>query len=326
MKEPKFWKRHKAKALVLLPLGLVYFVLYLLNNLFSVRGKSKLPVICVGNANVGGVGKTPIAIEIGKMLNKRGVKFAYLSRGYKRKTKGLLKVTNKHTTEDVGDEPILLKAVSDAFVSENRLVGAKAIEADSAGYKVIVMDDGLQNPSLKKTKSILVVGGRYGFGNCFLFPAGSMREPLRIALWKADVVVIMGDDRMKAEEQIRKINKDIPIVHGFVKAKKPSILSNKDIYAFSGIAHPKRFFNTLEDLGYNIEELAIFDDHHHYSEAEIENIIKMAKSKELKIITTEKDWVRLSPKYKKLVTPLKIEIKFDKPKYIKQLIDEALGA
>ena len=323
MKEPKFWKRHKTKALLLLPLTLVYFVVYVLNSLFSVRGRSKLPVICVGNANVGGVGKTPVSIAIGKILNKRGVKFAYLSRGYKRDSKGLIKITDKHNASEVGDEPMLLKQVSDTFVCENRLAGAKAIEADKEGYEAIVMDDGMQNLSLKKTKSVLVIGGRYGVGNGFLLPAGPMREPLRISLMKADAVVVMGEDKTNVEEKIRKINKNIPIVFGNIKAKKPSMLSNKDIYAFSGIAHPKRFFNTLEDLGYNIEELAIFDDHHKYSHREVENIITMANSKELKIITTEKDWVKLSEKHKKLISPLKIEIDFDKPKYIKKLLDEA---
>jgi len=324
MKEPKFWKRHKTKALLLLPFAVIYFVLYILNNLFSIRGKSKLPVICVGNATVGGVGKTPVAMEIGKMLKKRGIKFAYLSRGYKRKTRGLIKISDKHTPVEVGDEPMLLKDVSDTFVCENRLAGAKAIENDSKRYDAIIMDDGLQNNSLKKIKSILVVGGRYGFGNGFLLPAGPMREPLRISLMKADVVIIMGEDKMKAEEQIRKINKEIPIIHGYVKAKKPAFLSNKDVYAFTGIAHPKRFFNTLEDLGYDIEELAIFDDHHQYSHREVENIINMAESKKLKVITTEKDWIKLSDEHKKVVSPLKIEIEFDEPKYIKRLIDEAL--
>jgi tetraacyldisaccharide 4'-kinase len=324
MKEPKFWKRHKTKALLLLPLTIVYFFLYILNNLFAARGKSKLPVICIGNTTVGGVGKTPVAIEIGKMLQKRGVKFAYLSRGYKRKTRGLIKIKDGHTASEVGDEPMLLKTISDTFVCENRLAGAKAIENDSEGYEAIIMDDGLQNNSLKKTKSILVVGGRYGFGNKFLFPAGPMREPLRISLMKADVVIIMGKDLTKAEEQIRKINKEIPIIHGHIKAKKPAFLSNKDVYAFTGIAHPKRFFNTLEDLGYDIEELAIFDDHHHYSHKEVENIIIMAKGKKLKIITTEKDWMKLSDEHKKAISLLKIEIEFDKPKYIKKLIDEAL--
>jgi tetraacyldisaccharide 4'-kinase len=324
MKEPKFWKRHKAKALLLLPFTIIYFALYILNNLFSLRSKSKLPIICIGNANVGGVGKTPIAIEIGKLLQKRGVKFAYLSRGYRRNTKGLIKISDKHTAEEVGDEPMLLKAVSDTFICENRLVGAKAIESDSEDYGAIIMDDGLQNNSLKKTKSILIVGGRYGFGNRFLLPAGPMREPLRISLMKTDIVIIMGEDKTKAEEQIREINKEIPIIHGYIKAKKPAILSNKNVYAFSGIAHPKRFFNTLEDLGYDIEELAIFDDHHNYSHREVENIIAMAKSKNLKIITTEKDWIKLSDEHKKIISPLKIEIEFDEPKHLKKLVDEAL--
>jgi len=323
MKEPKFWKRRKLKAILTLPLSMAYFMLLVIYNIFSIRGKSKLPVICIGNANVGGVGKTPIAIEVGKMLTKKGIKFAYLSRGYKRDTRGLIKINNNHISDEVGDEPLLLRNIADAFVCENRLAGAKAIESDPKKYEAIIMDDGLQNTSLKKNVSILVVSGMYGFGNRFLFPAGPIREPLRFSLRKADCVILMGKDRKHVEEQIRKINKKIPIIYGRVSAKSPALLSNKNVFAFAGISHPKRFFQTLEDLEYNIEELEIFDDHYQYNEQEIEKMLFIAKEKKLKMITTEKDWVRLPEKYKKIITPLKIDVTLSDPKKLSDVIDKA---
>ncbi|MFC1659564.1 tetraacyldisaccharide 4'-kinase, partial [Pseudomonadota bacterium] len=125
MRQPRFWKKKNYKSISLLPFTLIYFCIYLLNIIIKIKGKSKLPVICIGNAVVGGSGKTPVSIEIGKILKDNGIKFCYLSRGYKRKTKGVIKVKKTDNFKKVGDEPLLLKNISNVCIAENRYLGAK---------------------------------------------------------------------------------------------------------------------------------------------------------------------------------------------------------
>jgi tetraacyldisaccharide 4'-kinase len=155
-------------------------------------------VICVGNFTVGGVGKTPIVRELLLTLTQRGRRAHGLSRGYGGKLKGPVRVdVARHTAKDVGDEPLMLAQDFPMWVSRDRVLGAR--KAAAAGAEVVVMDDGHQNPDLRKTLSLVVVDGEtrddeWPFGDGKVFPAGPMREPLAISLARTDAVIVLLPD------------------------------------------------------------------------------------------------------------------------------------
>ena len=180
MKAPEFWNhksgRESAPVIrtILSPIGWIYgkFVSKSINN--SIEYDSGVPVICVGNATLGGTGKTPVTIYILKSLRRLGLNAVGLTRGYGGQEKGPILLNDKHTSIDVGDEPLLLAEHAPVWVSAGRDDGAKA--AVSNGASIIIMDDGHQNQLLKKSLSLLVVDAEIGFGNGKIFPAGPLRE------------------------------------------------------------------------------------------------------------------------------------------------------
>ena len=193
LKTPGFWTKRNFIAFALLPCSAIYFCGFLLTKFFTKTQKISKPVICVGNLIAGGSGKTPTAIAVGKILHEIGINFAFLSRGYMRdgSTFLMLDKADYSKAEIVGDEPLLLLETAPTFVSTDRLFGAKQIEKMNK-FSAILLDDGMQNNSLHRDFTIMVVDGKVGFGNNFLIPAGPMREPASSGLKKADLVVVIG--------------------------------------------------------------------------------------------------------------------------------------
>jgi tetraacyldisaccharide 4'-kinase len=191
MREPAFWWREAGLASGLLaPLAAVYGAIA--SARLAQRGAHvTVPVVCIGNPTVGGAGKTPLTLTLARLLQAAGDAPILLSRGYRGRLAGPLRVdAARHHAGDVGDEPLLLARVAPTFVARNRVVGARA--AVAAGASVIVMDDGFQNPSLQKNFSVLVVDARRGIGNGRVVPAGPLRAPLAAQLVRADALVVVG--------------------------------------------------------------------------------------------------------------------------------------
>src|SRR5690606_16410309 len=154
------------------------------------------PVLCCGNATAGGAGKTTVALDLGQRLADRGIAAHFLLRGYGGRVKGPLVVGPGHDSRDVGDEALLLAAAGPTVVSADRAAGARlAIEK---GAQAIVMDDGLQNPTLEKDLSLLVIDGTYGFGNGRVIPSGPLREPVANAAARCRAAVLIGEDETGA--------------------------------------------------------------------------------------------------------------------------------
>src|SRR3954451_17683538 len=191
MRAPAFWwKKPGAAAALLSPVAAAYGAVAA-NRLGKPGARAGVPVICIGNLTVGGAGKTPTALAVGRMLINAGRRGVFLSRGYGGNIAAPRRVdAARHSAAEVGDEPLLLARLAPTIVSPDRVAGAEMARA--AGASAIVMDDGFQNPSLNKNLSILVIDGSRGVGNGRVIPAGPMRAPLAVQMRHAHALLILG--------------------------------------------------------------------------------------------------------------------------------------
>ncbi|MCH2393441.1 tetraacyldisaccharide 4'-kinase [Oceanibaculum sp.] len=295
MRAPGFWERRGDwRSRLLSPAAFAYGWAARCRARTAQPWTASVPVICIGNLVAGGAGKTPVALAIMALLKDRGVAAHFLSRGHGGSLTGPVRVDPEvHSAADVGDEPLLLAEAAPAWVSGDRVAGAKA--AIAAGAQAIVMDDGFQNPSLAKSLSLIVVDGGYGFGNGLLLPAGPLREPVTDGLAHAQAVVLIGEDRTGAAAQI---GNALPILPARLTPVAGADLTGRRVLAFAGIGRPEKFFESLSEAGAEIVESAAFPDHYPYSTTEIAALAKRADDAGLLPVTTRKDWVRLPPAYR----------------------------
>lgn len=252
-----------------------------------------VPVICIGNYHLGGAGKTPLAIHLIGLLREMGEKPVVLSRGYGGRMHGPVLVTDKHTARDVGDEPVMLSRIVPVVVSRDRVAGAE--RARAIGASVIVMDDGFQNPSLRKDLSIVVIGGRRGVGNGAVFPAGPLRAPLDLQTSRTDVLIVVGPGP-GADGVIEMVKRrGVPVLRAQTRPHESSlaVLRGRRVLAFAGIGDPERFFDTLRAGGVDVVRTHPFPDHHAYTLEEIQSVLGQTAQEQLLAVTTEKDIVRL---------------------------------
>lgn len=298
MKTPTFWNNKGLASTLLLPISTIYGAITQLRIKFSKPYKCNTKVICIGNITAGGVGKTPIAIAMAEKYINEGKKVFFVTRGYKGKLKNILVDLNKHTPEETGDEARLLASTAPTIISPQRDIGAQM--ATSMGAEIIIMDDGFQNPSLYKDESWLVFDGNIGIGNGRIIPAGPLRETLKNGEKRAQHIIIMGKDNTNLAQQC-----SLPIHYGHIEPQ-PFELTNKRVLAFAGIGHPQKFYKTLQENGYEVAKSIDFADHHQYTSKDIANIKELAKKEKLSIVTTEKDYIKLSNKDKKDIHCFKI--------------------
>lgn len=267
-----------------------------------------IPVICVGNATLGGTGKTPIVIYLLQSLRRMQLNAVGLTRGYGGQEKGPIPVHERHSAADVGDEPLLLAKHGPVWVAEGKDDGARA--ARSHGAQIIVMDDGHQNPQLVKTLSLLVVDAEVGFGNGCVFPAGPLREPLSDALSRTDAIILMKPTPdYEIDPHLAEQLKGQTIIPAYLApTKKPP---RGKLYAFAGIGRPNKFFDALRREGGEIVEEVPFADHHAYDDADIESLFLLASEYDASLITTEKDHVRLPKGYRRGVHAWPVRVVFE---------------
>ena len=276
-----------------------------------------IPVICVGNATLGGTGKTPVAIYLLKSLRRLGIDAVGLTRGYGGQEKGPIVVSKNHTAADVGDEPLLLARHAPVWVAAGRDDGARA--ARSRGAQAIVMDDGHQNPLLTKTLSLVVVDAEIGFGNGSVFPAGPLRENLKASLERADAIILMKPtpEFQISDELAEQLKGKITIPAYLTPADAPP---KGKLYAFAGIGRPNKFFDSLRRHGGEIVEEIPYADHYKYKTSDIESLFALAAEYEASLITTEKDYVRLPKGYRKGVTPWPVSVQFEDELTLRRLL------
>jgi tetraacyldisaccharide 4'-kinase len=289
MRAPGFWQRDGLLPALLMPAAACFAAGGWLRRRIVAPKPAAVPVLCVGNLVAGGAGKTPVAAALAERLLTRGRAAHFLSRGYGGRERGPLRVDpRRHTAADVGDEPLLLARIAPAWIARDRAAGADAAAAACA--RVVVMDDGFQNPGLAKDMSLLVVDGGYGFGNGRTIPAGPLLEPLRTGLSRADAVVLMGPDECGVE---RHLPASLPVLRAALLPAAPESLAGRRVLAFAGIARPEKFFATLEALGCRVAGRRAFSDHHPYTDDEIAALAAEARRADAMLVTTEKDAARL---------------------------------
>ena len=296
MREPSFWWRQEAAvpaavSALLAPLAAVYGAIAA-RRLRRDGKAAAIPVVCVGNLTVGGAGKTPAALAVALLLRAAGEQPAFLSRGYGGRLAGPIRIDPAtHTASGVGDEPMLLARLAPTIVARDRVAGAKA--AAAAGASVLVMDDGFQNPSLRKDFSVLVVDARRGIGNGRVMPAGPLRAPLAPQLERAHALLIVGSGAVPTLPDVQA--RRIPLFRARLTPDADSIaaLGNSRVLAFAGIGDPEKFFATLKDAGIEVARTRSFADHHRYRRAEIRELCVQADRDGLTLVTTEKDLARL---------------------------------
>ena len=310
---PKFWYRNdwlsKVLALIIYPLSIIWIIISFIKKKFSKTYRSRLKIICVGNLNIGGTGKTPFAIYTYKILKELGFNPVFLTRGYGGKEKGPVKVESTHQYKDVGDEALLLNNIGPTIVSRDRSLGAKFIENHKYNYDVILMDDGLQNYQLEKNIKFLLVDKNLKFGNKLCVPAGPLREPINQRLKEIDSIILTGNNTDQ-DIGLRKISDYISVFNSSIKIMQSSNIKSKKFLAFCGLANPDKFYETLEKGGYKVFLTKSFPDHHQYTEEEINHLILKAKNKNLTLITTAKDYVKIIDK-KNEIQVLSIESSFN---------------
>jgi tetraacyldisaccharide 4'-kinase len=314
MQAPNFWysKERSFAATVLAPIAALYDSLGRLNRWMTTPMSAPMPVICVGNLVAGGAGKTPTAIALARLLMDEDYKVHMLSRGYGGRLSGPVLVDPlRHSAADVGDEALLLARAAPTWIGANRRVIAHL--AADAGASVAIMDDGFQNPSLKKTVSLVVIDGEVGLGNGCVMPAGPLREDPVRALSRADAIVVMGEDRAGVGDRLRSTTlRPLPHFRASLRATDAAReLAGERVLAFAGIARPEKFFASLRAAGCEIAGTKSFSDHHSFRKSELAALRSAARATGAKLVTTEKDHVRLSGDEAVDIAAFAVEAKFD---------------
>jgi len=328
MQAPKFWYRSRGwQAVLLSPLGALYAWASARRQKNARPTRVDLPVICIGNLNVGGTGKTPTTIAIAQMLISRGIAVHIVSRGYGGSLQAVTQVDPRlHTADETGDEPLLMAAFAPTWVANKRVASARA--AQNAGADVILLDDGFQDPSLAKDLSIVVVDAARGFGNECCLPAGPLREPVHMGLKRANAVISIGEAEEQSKFREKYTNRVCCIKHLSASLKPIEMgmpWAEGRYLAFAGIGDPEKFFATLRRLGAPLVRTVALDDHQKLERPMIQRLMKEAQSMNAHLVTTEKDAARLPADLRSGILSLPVRLEFEDTQALESLLEPVLG-
>ena len=294
LKKPKFWdlKQISLWALLLIPFAFLFQLVLLLEKFFKKPKNFSVPVICVGNIYLGGTGKTPLTLELFKIIKSIGKNPGFIKKGY----------------DYLDDEIKMLEKIGKVYTDKSR---EKAINSlISSNYNVAILDDGFQDYSIKKNFSILCFNSRQLIGNGFTIPSGPLRENIK-SLKRADCVLINGEKNIKFENKINKFNKNIKIFYSKYKLLDTDGIQNKKVIALAGIGNPENFFDQLKEKNIDLIKTYSYPDHHNYSKKELKNIIDESEKNNAVIVTTEKDHSRMNEEIKLIIKCIKVDLEIE---------------
>lgn len=328
---PRFWwlQRLSVPALLLAPVAGLYGYVAGRRMRKAPKAVAPVPVICIGNYVVGGAGKTPTALAVARIARGMGLSPGFLTRGYGGKAPTPLLVDPaQHGAASVGDEALLLAAAGPVVVSPDRPAGLPLL--DQQGVDLIIMDDGFQNPSLRKDLTLVVVDGAAAIGNGRVIPSGPLRAPLRTQIVRSDAVIVVGPGE-PGDRMVRRVARAGRIVlRGALAPATRRDWGDRPFLAFAGIGRPEKFFNTLDRAGVPLADVKGFPDHHHYSEDDARKLLARADQDGLGLITTSKDHARLArldgerAKLRERVVVFDVAMTFDNEARIAALIAETV--
>ena len=302
--KPKFWVKNyiSLMAVLLWPVSIILQGLNFIKNKLTNEKKFNVPIICVGNIFIGGTGKTPLSMEIHEILIKLGKKPAIIKKFY------------KNHFDEVN---LIKKNNNNVFSKFSRIEAIKTALINK--FNVMILDDGLQDRTIKKDLKIVCFNNKQLIGNGFTLPAGPLREPFS-SIKHSQIIIINGDQNKEFESKVKNISDNISIFYSKYFPSNLEDLKKKNFLAFAGIGNPENFFHLLDENKINAEERRCFPDHHIYSKHEINNLNKIAVNKNLELLTTEKDYFRLIELGYNNINYVKINLKiFNEEKLIKQI-------
>ena len=278
LKKPKFWdyKNPSLYSYLLLPFSII------LNLITKIKLKPKLSnsrikTICIGNIYIGGTGKTSLAIKIKEILDKNNIRACFIKKSY----------------TDQMDEQKLLNKNGSLFSALKRITALD--EAISKGFQVAIFDDGLQDGSIKYDMEIVCFNNLNWIGNGLTLPSGPLRESINNLKFYENVFLNGNDENLTdIKDQIKKINPNIDINQSkYVPLNIDEFDKNQNYLAFSGIGNHKTFIDMLRNNKLKIVNELEYPDHYQYSKKDFDEIVNKAKRYNAKILTTEKDYLRL---------------------------------
>ena len=292
--KPKFWDKKQISiySIFLYPLALLLILINLLRNLFIKSNKFSIPIICVGNIYIGGTGKTPLSIKIFSI--------------FKNLNKNPVFIRKKYSAFQ--DEVDLQRNFGRVYESKKRNIAIENAIKDKAD--MAILDDGFQDPSIKKNLSIICFNEKQWIGNGLTIPSGPLREPLS-SLKRAEIILINGNKNIEIEKRILNKNKKIKIFYFKYILKNIEEFNNKNIVAFAGIGNPINFFDLLEKNNLKIVDSIGFPDHYYFKNEDLENLINKASNNNAVLLTTEKDYLRINENYSKNINCIKIDVKIE---------------
>ena len=321
LENPKFWNKSSPNFFVRLflkPLSRVYSKISKMNYEKPYEYISEsAKVVAVGAVTMGGSGKTVVTSAICDIFNAANKKNAVLSRGYGRKSNEILLVNpDVHTFEDVGDEPLLLARKSPVIVGKNRGEAMHfANQRFNENFDFFILDDGIMQKSLRPDIRLVVIDSRQKFGNGEVFPLGPNRIFFEDIKHDIDAIIYLrneGDAFIETEIDFK------PVITGIIKQDYSKIDLNQKFYAFCGIGYPKKFFDSLKNL--DVVKIKAYPDHYPYSVNAIYRLEDEAQNLGARLITTEKDLMRIPAILRKFITAVPVKIVWDNEEEIKKIL------